>query len=80
MIKVISDIQKNQREVLRVALDEFKGHQLVAARLWFDDGSGELKPTPKGLTIKVELLPELIAALRAAETAVRDAGLLGGQS
>jgi hypothetical protein len=76
MKRLLRDIKKNARETLRVELDEFKGHQLVAARLWFDDGSGELKPTPKGLTIKVELLPDLIAALAAAEAAARDAGLL----
>jgi hypothetical protein len=76
MKRLLRDIKKNARETLRVELDEFKGHQLVAARLWFADGSGELRPTPKGLTIKVELLPDLIAALREAETIARDGGLL----
>ena len=77
MQKLICDIPKNARETLRVELSEFKGHNLVALRLYVpaSDGDG-LKPTAKGITFKVGLLPEILEALAQAETEARSAGLL----
>ena len=37
-------------------------HQMVAIRVWYTDGK-EWKPTRKGINLKVEFLPKLIAAL-----------------
>jgi hypothetical protein len=44
----------------------------------YDDPSGGLVPTKKGISLKVERLPELIAALQAAEAEARNRGLLIG--
>jgi len=75
MNRTIADLPKNQRERLRIELSEFRGHDLVSARIYADTDAG-LVPTTKGITIRVALLPDLVAALRDAETEARAAGLI----
>ena len=68
MKKHITSIEKNAAEEIRVALTEFKDHQLVDLRVYAINGaSGERVPTKKGLTVKPALLTPLIEALRTAE-------------
>ncbi len=68
MRKEIARIGKNSQEDIIIQLTEFKGIDLVDLRVWVrDDVETESKPTKKGLTIKPELLPELIEALQQAE-------------
>lgn len=72
----IATIKKNSREELRVTLDDFRGHHLVNVRVFYDAGDGEMKPGKQGIAVKVELLPELLAALYAAEKTAQLAGLM----
>lgn len=60
-----AQIPKNSREQYRVTSEEFMGKPLVHLRIWYDAG-GEFKPTPKGIAIHPDVLPEIIAALQAA--------------
>lgn len=73
MIKEIATIGKNAQEEIRVQLTEFKGHDLLDVRVWTKPGSSEEtaegKPTKKGLTVKPDIIPELIEALTEAERA-----------
>ncbi len=78
MQKIIQDIPKNAREVLRVELSEYKGHDLVALRLWVTNDNHQEIPTTKGINVSVSLLPAVIDALRQAEEEARSAGLLTG--
>lgn len=57
-------IRKNANEELRVSLDEFRGHRLVNLRVWFKAEDGEMRPGKQGVALRVELLPELMEALR----------------
>ena len=60
-------ITKNAAEEIRVALTEFKDHQLVDLRVYATNGAtGERVPTKKGLTVKPALLASLIEALQRA--------------
>ncbi len=79
---VIATIEKNTVEELRVALSEYRGHDLVNLRIWanYDSAGSEKRPTKKGFALRIEFLPELIAVLKKAETAARAAGLLGAKS
>lgn len=75
----IATIKKNARETLVVDLSEYKGHDLLGLRVWVPDDNGDgLKPTAKGVTVNVTLLPQIIAALQQAEAEARRLGLLGG--
>jgi len=65
--RLITEFQKNDREMLKVQIQTFRGQEYVDIRAWIkDESSGEYKATPKGLTIHVELLSELMAALEKA--------------
>ena len=82
MDKTIATIPKNQREEIRVALSEFESkgtvHDMVGARIFYDDGAGERNPGRNGLNVPTRLLSKLVAALRKAEAEARAAGLLPG--
>ncbi len=79
MEKTIRTIRKSQRGQIRVGLSEFAKDDttfnMVFARVYFDDGA-EYRPGRNGINVRVELLPELIAALQQAEAEARAAGLL----
>lgn len=77
----LATIAKNSAEDVVIALTEFHGHQLVDVRVYtraLDDGvtSGEKHATKKGIALKVGLLRDLIAGLRAAEIEAVRRGLL----
>ncbi len=75
--RTIATFPKSSIEEVRVTLSRFKGFDLVSARIWTDaDEGGERRPTRKGITLRVERLPELLDALRQAEEEARKAGLL----
>ena len=78
MGQTIAVIAKSAIEEVHVDLSEYRGHDLVSVRIWANyDGADEPKrPTKKGVSLKVEKLPQLIAALREAESRARSAGLL----
>jgi transcriptional coactivator p15 (PC4) len=58
------EIQKNKRELLRVSPSNYEGHDLINIRVFAPiAGSRELVPTRKGVSIAVDLVPELIDAL-----------------
>lgn len=62
----VYEFKKNQREVVRVAIREFKGHRLVDFRVFVPGAEkGELLPTHKGLSLPLKLAPELQHSLDA---------------
>ena len=63
---VVAEIEKNSRERLRVETSTFNGYDLFSLRVWVDGLDGEPKPTQKGVTLRVDLLPQVIAALQKA--------------
>ena len=63
--EIVAEIQKNSRQVYRVTRHSFKGYPLVDIRVWFADATtGELRPG-KGLSLKLEVLPEIVTTLAA---------------
>jgi hypothetical protein len=61
---IIKDIKKNNNEIIRIEVSEFKGRDLINIRIWYqsiDPNSGELifKPTQKGVTINIAEFEEL---------------------
>jgi hypothetical protein len=78
MEQTIAVIEKNAIEEVHIALSEYRDHDLVSVRIYANYASAEevKRPTRKGVTLKVEKLPDLIAALQEAEQRARAAGLL----
>lgn len=77
MQKEIAKIDKNSQEELIIQLTNFKGYDLIDLRLWTKplplEKGAEARPTKKGLTLKTELIPELIEALKKADKAYKEA-------
>lgn len=64
MSVIIKDIKKNNNEIIRIEVSEYKGRDLINIRIWYqsiDAGSGDLvyKPTPKGVTLNISEFEEL---------------------
>ncbi|MCB9943887.1 MAG: transcriptional coactivator p15/PC4 family protein [Geminicoccaceae bacterium] len=69
--RTLATIPKNSSERLVVMERAYHGHELIDLRIHFTpDGGQTWHPTKKGVSLKRELLPELIEALRAAGTQV----------
>jgi hypothetical protein len=74
----IAVIPKNSKEDVVVSLGIFKEHKLLGVRVFADyRDEGDKKPTPKGISVKATLIPELIEALQDAEAEARRRGWLG---
>lgn len=66
-VLILSQWQKNQREVVRVALEEFGGKPILQIRVWFKpEGSDELRPGKAGIAMAVTHLPALASAVNSA--------------
>jgi hypothetical protein len=66
---VVASFPKNAREAICVGTSEYKGKQLIFVRAYVPSLSGELIPTPKGISLAVEKCGELVAGVRALEAA-----------
>lgn len=76
--RLIAKFEKNAAEEVQVALTEYKGHNLCSLRVYCDArNSTERIPTKKGIAVRVDLLPDLVEAVRQAEAEARASGLLG---
>jgi hypothetical protein len=67
--RAVTDIKRNDTEIVRVSKREFKGHEFIDIRIYYQDDEGSFKPTKKGITINPKQVNELIDALKLEETA-----------
>ena len=62
----IAIIPKTSIDEIRVMWSEYKGRRYLDIRVYIDiDGKSERVPTKKGVTLRPDLIPELIKALEA---------------
>jgi hypothetical protein len=78
---IVARFAKNRREHLVVSLSVYRDTPLVDLRLYVPaaEGEGE-RPTPKGIALNVALIPELRAALEAAEAEAIRLGMISFQA
>ena len=69
-------LEKNSRESLVINQSEFKGVKLVDVRVFYKDEAGDLKPTKKGVSVRLEQLDALIKALSTVSSAAREQELV----
>jgi hypothetical protein len=73
MDKTVAVFQKNKFQEIRIGIREFKGNDLVDIRIWtMTQGSEEMVPTAKGVTMNISLLPELKKSLESVEKILRE--------
>jgi len=73
---VVGSFPKNPREEVRVTLSKFKGYDLVGVRQWFRTETDDLRPSKSGITIRVDLLPELLELIEKARDIAVEKGIL----
>lgn len=65
--RLVDQFNKNSVEMVKVHLQEWKSQAYFDVRVWYSENPGENgaeRPTHKGITLNVELLPQLITALQ----------------
>ena len=74
----VAKFWKNRRrnESVHVTLSEYEGRTLINVRTYSTGTDGIDRPTPKGLAMAVNKLPELARALAKAEAKAHELGLL----
>jgi hypothetical protein len=77
---VIAEWDRNAREVVRVALNQYNGRHTIDARTWYHDGA-TLKPGKSGIMLSLKHLPALADAISQALVRAQELGLLndGGE-
>jgi hypothetical protein len=73
---IVGSFPKNNREEVRVTLSKFKGYDLVGVRQWFRNENDEPRPSKSGVTIRVDLLPELLDLMQQAQDIAVEKGIL----
>lgn len=69
--RFFAEISTRRGERLRIAISEFKGQHFIAVRLWFEDNTGEIKPTSKGINVRIEHLATIAEGIANALVAAR---------
>jgi hypothetical protein len=67
---VVHVIRKGPKLEIRVSRATFKGKQFIDLRTFVANKTGKLVPTPKGITVPLELVGELELAVRKLRAAV----------
>lgn len=70
--KVLYCFPKSRFEQVRAYVSEYKKRDYISLRVFYEADDGELRPTPKGITISVDLIDELVQAVEALRAAVDD--------
>ncbi len=63
MSVIIKDIERNNKEIIRIEVSEFKGMELINLRIWYqafdDKGNMVYKPSQKGIALNISKYNEL---------------------
>ena len=73
MDKTVKVFKKNKFQEIRVGIREFKGNDLIDIRTWtMTQGTEEMVPTAKGVSLNISLLNELKEALSEVEKVLKE--------
>lgn len=73
------EFRKNSSETVRIAARSFQGHDLIDVRVFARTREGEIVPTPKGVSINVDQVPDLLECLEWALQQACDENPDGGE-
>ncbi len=73
MDKTVTVFKKNKFQEIRVGVREFKGNDLIDIRTWtMTQGSDDMVPTAKGVSLNISLLSELRKAIDEVEKVLKE--------
>ena len=70
--RTVYEFRKGADEIVRATVGEYRGRKTVGIRIFYEDVSGEWKPTKKGITLTSELFPELKKAVGLIEASLEE--------
>lgn len=77
MDKTIATFKKNKFQEIRVGIREFKGNDLIDIRTWtLTQGTEEMVPTAKGVSVNISLLKDLKKSLDDVEQVLKENKML----
>ncbi|MFA5060608.1 MAG: transcriptional coactivator p15/PC4 family protein [Candidatus Omnitrophota bacterium] len=77
MDKTVKVFKKNKFQEIRVGIREFKGNDLIDIRTWTQtQGTEEMVPTAKGVSLNISLLNELKDALVQVEKELKESRMI----
>jgi hypothetical protein len=68
--QLIHAFPKNPLEEIRVSLTVFKKKQYIDLRVYYMGDDGEYHPSKKGITVSLDLFPDLVEAIEKARQLV----------
>jgi len=69
---IICEFKKGSGEIVKVTVGEFRGQYYLDFRVWYyPEGSEEIRPTKKGISLHVEMIPELLKGIQDAAAYIR---------
>lgn len=73
MDKTVKTFKKNKSQEIRVGIREYKGNDLIDIRTWtMTQGTEEMVPTSKGVSMNIHLITELKEALGEVERILKE--------
>ena len=73
MDKTVTVFKKNKFQEIRVGVREFKGNDLIDIRTWtMTQGSEEMVPTAKGVSLNINLLSDLKKSIDEVERVLKE--------
>jgi hypothetical protein len=76
---VVARFEKSAMEEVRVTLGRYMGREVFGVRVWVGLTNGTMRPTRKGVTLRLDTFPDFLAATRKLEAAVNERGSREGE-
>lgn len=73
---VVAEWPRNERELLLTTLSKFRGRVSIDVRIWFRTEAGELRPSRRGISLRLTEISDIREGLRKAEKIAAELGLL----
>ena len=64
---LIADLEKNQRERIRVSIEDYHDHRFIDCRVYYQGDTGTWRPTRKGIALNPDCLDDVIKSLKKAK-------------
>ncbi len=65
-MKIIAELEKNQKEKIRVGIEEYRGTKFIDCRVYWEDEQGQWRPSKKGIALNRDCINLVIEALQKA--------------
>jgi hypothetical protein len=70
--RIVHEFRKGAGEIVRATIGEYRGRRTIGIRIFYEDVSGEWKPTKKGITLTSDLFPELKKAIDLIDSGLKE--------